>query len=366
MSQQTVAVYDAEAATAECEGALWLRYGLESATPMSVGDENGGRRLVGLLLLGPKRSGRPLDGEDTELVQTLANQTAIAIESAVAFEQIRKLKEGLEEKVEARTLELREAQNRLVESEKEVLLGRLVAGVVHEINTPLGALRSSAQTVQRALSGAREMIEYGHGNEERLKKRLEAGEKLVATIDASSRRIDRLVQSLKGFANLDEAARRVVDLENNIDSVLGLMGPTLGDKVHVKRSLDTELRCECYPARFNQALANLLRNAVEAGASNLQIVGKKGEGELVIEVVDNGRGIEPERLQGIFNIGFAEKRSEGRMGLSMGLPYAKRTMEEVGGRLTLSSELGRGTAARIILPRWSKETAPAPRPGQVG
>src|SRR5262249_15122818 len=116
---------------------------------------------VGLLLLGPKRLGKPLDSAEEQLVLTLAHQLAVALENAAAFDEIRSLEQGLERQVEERTRALSTALSDLkrapglpIEWEKLAMLERLVAGVAHESNTPLGTLRSSVDTLQRIAGAA--------------------------------------------------------------------------------------------------------------------------------------------------------------------------------------------------------------------
>ena len=116
------------------ERTFWAHYGMESVFPLVAGTEDGREGVVGMLLLGPKRNGRPFDKEDFELVSTLANQVALAVETAAAFEEIR---------------------------HQKTTLARLVAGIVHEVNTPLGAFRSSHDTISRTLRRLSEAVSKG-------------------------------------------------------------------------------------------------------------------------------------------------------------------------------------------------------------
>ena len=209
-----------------CEATFWPHYGIEAIVPLCVArdasgaDEAAQREVVGMLLLGPKRNGRQLDSEDYSLLATLANQLAIAIENANAFEEIRQLKDGLEQKVTERTEELsqalgqlKEAQAQLIESAKQAMLGQVVAGLVHEVNSPLGTLQSSADTIRRALIRCEPALintkDRGSRKTDPVRA-LQSAQKLSEVVEESGRRISSVLDSLKRFVSLDEAQLKTV------------------------------------------------------------------------------------------------------------------------------------------------------------
>ena len=108
--------------------------------------------LLGVIAVGRKISGERLVADDRMLLRTLANQSSIAIENAKAFDEIAKLNETLEARVEERTAELRDTQAQLVQAEKMKSLGQLVAGVAHELNNPIGFVHANLQLLDEYIA----------------------------------------------------------------------------------------------------------------------------------------------------------------------------------------------------------------------
>lgn len=344
------------------EVSLWDKFGIEAVVPLVTADEHGKRRALGLLLLGPKCDGRPIDAEDRRLLTTLSNQLAVALDNSRAFAEIRRLKEGLEQQVEARTSELmralkdlQETQAQLVESEKQAMLVRLIAGIVHEVNTPLGALRSSTQTISKSLERCLEIVGNPNASErtiERARRAVLASQALIRVQDGSVDRIGSLVNSLKGFISLDAAQLGEVDVREGIESALTLLGPVLNERIHIVKEYAAGIgRVRCYPEKLNQVFLNLLQNAVKAVAQGgeIRISVANGGNSIRVGFTDNGRGIREDRLHEVFDFGFATK-IDGRVGLRLGLPLSKRTVEEIGGSLRIESTPGQGTMVEVLLP----------------
>ena len=347
------------------ESAFWNHHGIEAILPLVAGREGDAPRVMGLILLGPKQNERPFDRGDQRLLQTLANQLVIAWENAAAFEEIQQLKTGLEDQVKARTRdlsealdELQQAQAQLVEQEKQAVLGRLVAGIVHEVNGPVGVLRSSADTLARLLERLRPFVEQ-HANpgdpasSSLLEATTRAGQ-LGGAIRGSGDRLGELVLSLKRFVALDEAEVRAFDVREGIDTAVTLLSPTLGAGVRIARRYEADApRVDCSPAKLNQVFVNLLSNAAEAmaGEGEIRITVTRVENVVLIEFSDDGPGIPEERVDRLFELGLTKKR--GRVGLRLGLPTSKRLVEELGGSISIESTHGRGTSVRLRLPASS-------------
>lgn len=376
-SMDMVSAHDSESVSAQlpddcvatdeagvCEATFWQRYGLEWIVPMTLGGTHAhnARRVIGLLLLGPKRNGRALDPSDRQLLATLANQLAVAIEGADAFEQIRALKDSLEDQVEERTQDLTRAledlqrmQSQVIESEKQAVLGRLAAGIVHEINSPLGSLRSAVDTAGRLLTRVQPYLQapaaLGDAEAQRLLSASGQGGALVSAMRQSGERIEALVTSLKRFVSLDEGRLKAIDVREGLDGALTVLSPVLEPRIRVTRCYPEHApRVECDPARLNQVFLSVLENAVTAcgAGGDIAIEVTRHNGHVEIAVRDTGCGIEAARLPGLFDVGFT--RRHGRVAMRLGLPSSKRAIEELGGSIAVTSELGRGTCVSIALP----------------
>ncbi len=298
------------------------------------------------------------------------NQMARA--QAQAFDQIRNLNANLEQQVEARTHDLQDALNeltnaqaKLVESEKQAMLGRLVAGILHEINTPLGALRSSADTMDRSLQKLDAFVQAQDPQDKATKRAIrtvEANRKLCGVLDQSSTRIEALMSSLSQFVSLDSAEYKQHDVTEGVESALTLLSKRIGERISVVRSTPEEaLLVRCYPAKLNQVFFNVLDNAVTAlqtqdGSAQIRIDLSQDAQQVRICIEDNGPGIDLTKRDDLFDFGFTKKEG-GRMGLRLGLPSSKRWVEELNGQFTFQSEPGGGTRIEILLPKTEPEAS---------
>ena len=378
-TQHIVTAYDSAAASAQVvqperlsasgtvsarcdEGTFWSRFGLEAVVPLTVGTESNGSRVVGCLLLGPRVDGKPLDSADEHLIFTLANQLSVAVENTAAFEEIRSLKDGLEQQVLDRTqdlsralTDLKRAQVQLIESEKQAMLGRLVAGMAHEINTPLGTLRSSVDTLGRVVGGYRRYVEaqsvLGDGDAQRLQRSSSAADGLLSVMNDSADRLIRLMGSLKRFVSLDQSSHQRLDVRDSIDSALAVLGPSLTPGITIRQNyVDSDLRIKGDPAKLNQLFWNLLQNSLTAlqGKGEIRIDARRDADRIAVDLSDNGVGIPEDRLHDVFDFGFTHKN--GRVGLRLGLPTSKLTVDELGGEISIHSVPGEGTSVHLRLP----------------
>lgn len=283
----------------------------------------------------------------TTLISYYARRTTLASEQQLS-ERSAELARALEQ--------VREAQLQLVESERQASLGRMMAGVVHELNTPVGALRSASDTVARTLTRTQQFLdgEADERSESRARTVLATGRKACGVLEQSGDRIAQTVDAMKRFVSLDGGERKPYDVRDGLNTAatLALQAAPDANAVQVEREFaDGTPNIVCHPARLNQVFLALLNNAVQSGGAQTRIrirTSTLPDDRLQVEITDDGVGIAPERLPGLFNVGFTEK--DGRVGMRVGLPMSKRHVEEIGGSIEFESALGVGTTVRLSLP----------------
>jgi signal transduction histidine kinase len=249
---------------------------------------------------------------------------------------------------------------RTAEAEREHALARahadrlqtmrgLVAGVVHELNTPVGSLRSGVEALERAAA----MLDAS-GEEQRSDKLTRVKKVLPGlgrTAKAAIDRIGVVLASLKNYSDLDESEVKEVDLHQGLDSALVLLGRDLGDRIAIERSYGEIPPIVCRPAGINHVLMTVLKNAVEAigQRGTIRIVTETVEGGVRVAIEDDGCGISQQDLARLFSPRLSRKGQRVRMGL--GLPTSVGIVEAHGGQLKVDSTPGKGTTVTIELPR---------------
>ena len=263
--------------------------------------------------------------------------------------------EELEREVEQRTRALRESQARLVQQEKMAALGKLVAGIAHEMNTPIGTINSNADTLSRSLHSVRETIEAPEAPESvrenrRLRQVLALLEDIAKINKLACERIVSIVGSLRNFARLDEAELQIADLHEGLDSTLTLVHHELKNRITVIKDYGDVPPVRCHPNQINQVFMNLLVNASQA-------IEEKGEvrirtfvedGMAKVSVSDSGVGIPPENLPRIFDPGFTTKGVG--VGTGLGLSICFKIAQDHGGSISVESEVAQGSTFTLALP----------------
>ncbi len=307
-------------------------------------------RVIGVIQVLNRRGG-PFTPDDQRLLEALAGMGGVAIENA-------RLYEGLEEKVKERTAaltrtlaELRDTQAQLVQSEKMAALGDLVAGVAHEINTPLGAVASNSDLIRRALGKAKTAL-VDPAQAAAVRVFLDKATAMADVSHDACGRINEIVRSLRNFARLDEAERKPADLHQGLDSTLTLVGHLLKNRIAVQREYGSLPLVECYANQINQVFVNILVNAAQAmaepGTITIRTRHDLEHHAAVVEISDTGCGIPPENLKRIFDPGFTTKGVG--VGTGLGLAICYRIIEQHRGKIEVESVAGKGTTFRIVLP----------------
>ncbi|MDJ0851351.1 MAG: ATP-binding protein [Myxococcota bacterium] len=302
--------------------------------------------LLGVIAVSRKLSGDRLEPDDRVLLRTLANQSSIAIENAKAFDEIAKLNETLEARVDERTAELRDTQAQLTQAEKMKSLGQLVAGVAHELNNPIGFVHANLQLLDEYI---RKLVE-GQRTESDTQRAQEAITKLLERSREGTQRVKKIVQDLRTFSRMDQAELQDTDLHEEIGRTLRLMEPRLKDNIKVELDFGEIPRVRCYAGQLNQVFLNLLMNACDAIGKDGTIVIRTRpiQGGVRLEFRDDGPGIPEEVRNRIFDPFFTTKPVG--VGTGLGLSLSHGIIERHDGRIWLESEPGQGTAFFIELP----------------
>jgi signal transduction histidine kinase len=251
--------------------------------------------------------------------------------------------------------QLREAQQQLVMREKMASLGNLVAGVAHEINNPVGAVKSAADTSARSIDlvcgalGESENLEALINNK-RFSTALEILRNNNEITVTASERIADIVRSLKNFARLDEAEFQEADLHEGLDSTLTLLHHELKNRVTVEKHYGDLPPVQCYPNQLNQVFMNVLSNAEQAieGEGTITITTERRDKNVVVRVADDGKGIPRDELEHVFDPGFTTKGVG--VGTGLGLSISYNIVQKHNGKIEADSETGRGTTITITIP----------------
>ncbi len=266
---------------------------------------------------------------------------------------ITKIKMALNELAETNR-ELRETQAQLVQSAKMASLGSLVAGIAHEINTPVGAMTSMHDTLMRAIEKLKEHLtskdREGFENDERLHKLFNVIDESNQVIKSGASRVREIVRRLRSFARLDEAEVKKVDVHEGLEDTLTLVHHETKHHIEFVRDYGQVPTFTVYPSRLNQVFLNLLNNARQAIKEKGTITIRTGveDGQALIAFSDDGVGIEPENLKKIFDPGFTTKGVG--VGTGLGLSICYQIIQDHHGTIDAESTPGEGTTFTIRLP----------------
>ena len=256
--------------------------------------------------------------------------------------------------LEKALVELKNSQTERIQAEKMAALGRLVAGVAHEVNSPLGALSSAIDTFGRAYFRITELLgpdgPAGSAAAEKAASLKLTLEQTLQVAQSACQRMDSLVKTMRRFANLDHAPLRQADIRDCIESTLALLNHELRGEIRIVKDFASAANIECYPLEINQLFTCLLINSIEAieGEGEIRIRTWETDDRLMVRITDSGRGIAAEHIEKIFDLGFTTKGVG--VGTGLGLPTCQKIVEKHHGRIEVESQPGAGTVVTLGFP----------------
>ena len=282
-------------------------------------------RPVGALQVMNKRNSEPFRQADLELLNSMAQLIAVAMENA-------KLYQRLEEKFEMTSQELESTQKKLIRSERLAAMGHLVQGVAHEIRNPIMTIGGFAHRIKRELNDNYKLQKY------------------VDIILDESGRLERLVREVREFSEIQSASLLLDTLEPAIHEVLQIFEPLAGNR-NVKLSVEIANDLPQINMDSSQlviAMSNIMENALESmpKGGNLTLRTNRDDRYLSVSFSDTGVGIDPEQLDAIYDPFVTSKTR----GAGLGLTMVYQIIMNHHGEIRISSELDKGTDVTIQLP----------------
>jgi len=259
---------------------------------------------------------------------------------------------------EAALRNLQETQNFLIEAEKLAALGRLVAGVAHEINNPVGTSLTVASSLERKAAMFTAEVARGDLRRSSLNEFLDISSEASSQLVANLTRAAELVQSFKQVAtDRSHSNQRTFDLGDLTEQVFLSLRPSLGKQnVTLNVECQPDLTMNSYPGPYGQVLTNLLLNSIAhafpGGKGGIVDVKAQASGHDHVEIVfsDDGCGMSLDVRRKAFDPFFTTRRDQGGTGLGLHIVFGIVT-NCLGGRLNLDSEPNQGTKMQILLPR---------------
>ncbi|OQW93536.1 MAG: hypothetical protein BWK79_10600 [Beggiatoa sp. IS2] len=325
----------------------------------------------------------PIERSD-ELGELAKSFNSMGKQVKKSFLDLEEANATLEQKVKERTQELsvaleelKASQAQLVQSEKMASLGQMVAGVAHEINTPLGYIKSNVEMTKDLFDETENLVAIYDSlihllmsedvGEEELNSQLAVVTELSSEFRENETfhetkelfkdviygldQISELVVNLKDFSRLDQARVTDINLNECLDSVLIIGHNVIGNKIEIEKQYGELPLVQCSPSHINQVFLNIVTNAAQAmdKAGTIYLRTRADNENVYVEIEDTGKGIPEDVIAKIFDPFFTTKPIGEGTGLGLSICY--QIIEQHNGEIKVASEVGKGTTFKISLPR---------------
>ncbi|HEY0063348.1 MAG TPA: HAMP domain-containing sensor histidine kinase, partial [Telluria sp.] len=302
--------------------------------------------------------------EDEALFALIANHVSNALQGLQSVDRLERAVRERTASLEHESAErgralaaLQQAQSELVRQEKLASLGRLVAGVAHEINTPLGICVTATSHLVQELKLTREELDAGAMTEESLQQFFEIIDQSLKIMTTNTQRAAALVRSFKQVA-VDQSSDdiRSFNLKAYLSEVLLSLQPKLkGRPVTVTLECDGALQLESFPGAISQVVTNLVMNSLVHGfapeqAGSIRITARLDDDSVLLDYSDDGAGMNQDTLAQLFDPFFTTRRGQGGSGLGAHIVYNLVT-GPLGGSVKVDSAPGQGLHYQLRFPR---------------
>jgi len=334
------------------------------AQPIMYGNDS-----QGVILIAETEHQRDWTFSEIELVKAVAGQVAIAIEHGRLVDQLSRKNRDLLQKnlhLDAKNLELRTIQSQLIHQEKMASLGRMVAGIAHELNNPVNFVHGNVPYLREYFQDLKKIVqsidsvpaEY-RGPIDETKESVKYDflvtdlDNIIADLGEGAERIRQIIKNLRSFSRLDEAELKEASIQEGIESTIKILNQYYGrDKIPVDTSFADMPAVVCYPGKLNQVWMNLLSNAAQAVSDRPDPVVKVSteleDDWVTVSIRDNGTGIKTSDQSKIFEPFYTTKPVG--QGTGLGLSICHSIIERHGGSIWFETETDKGTTFKVRIP----------------
>jgi len=285
-------------------------------------------RVISLVVVDNKFTGKPITHEDLQFLMMFSNQAGLAMESAMAYSTL-----------EQANKDLKEAQDRLIQSEKMAALGEMAASIAHEIKNPLTVIGGFAGRLAKR---------QGEGDEGRYAR----------IIRDEARRLEKILENVLDFSREKKPCFELYSFNAVCEETLSMYKDEFAEKnIRLMAALDPSVGdVQMDPRQIKQALINVLSNSEQAigakeGGGDLTVRTRLDAGQAVLEITDSGGGVSPEAIENIFNPFFTTKDK----GTGLGLAITNKIIKNHGGEIEVVNKEGVGVTFIIRLPSRKDE-----------
>ncbi|MET3133553.1 signal transduction histidine kinase [Oxalobacteraceae bacterium GrIS 1.11] len=329
--------------------------------PMLLGDQ-----AYGVIIVQSYEPSVIYTEADLDILAFMASHVAVAMARMQAERAILRAKEALEEQnaaLSAALTALKDAQSELVRQEKLASLGRLVAGVAHEINTPLGICVTATSHLVQELKLTREELAAGTLNQDGLLEFFDIIDQTLRIMTSNTQRAAALVRSFKQVA-VDQSSDdiRNFNLRNYLNEVLLSLQPKLkGRPIRVEVECAPDIELASFPGALSQIVTNMLVNSLVHGFADgapgvIRIAARLDGEQVLFDYGDDGAGMDAATLGQLFDPFFTTKRGSGGSGLGAHILYNLVT-GALGGGVKVVSAPGQGLQYHLRFPQTRRKQA---------